>query len=145
MTALRAIPGPTAILVAETFGVPLYRYTDSTERARSRFSTEETRSLVKQDPKLIHVDPGDVADAIEDSQIHELKSKALSASDSYQVDVCDRALGNDTVDRIASRDLQLGGGRCLALLATHRSAMNSGQTSRRAGDAKTAAMKVLGG
>src|SRR6187402_2515593 len=35
MTALRAIPGPTAILVAETFGVPLYRYTDSTERARS--------------------------------------------------------------------------------------------------------------
>jgi hypothetical protein len=43
MTALRAIPGPTAILVTETFGVPLYKYTDSTERARSRLSTEEAR------------------------------------------------------------------------------------------------------
>jgi len=44
MTALRAIPGPTAILVAETFGVPLYRYTDSTERARSRLKSKSVES-----------------------------------------------------------------------------------------------------
>src|SRR4051794_35395135 len=96
MTALRAIPGLTAIVVAETFGVQLYKYTDSTECARSRLSIEEARSIVKQAPQLIHVVPGDVADAIEDSQIHELKSKALSASDSYQVDICNRALGNES-------------------------------------------------
>jgi len=96
MTALRTIPGPTAILVAETFSVQLYKYNDSTGHARSKLSTKEARSLVKQAPKLIHVDTGDVADAIEDSQIRALKRKALSASDSDQVDVCDQALGNES-------------------------------------------------
>jgi hypothetical protein len=98
MTALRAIPGRRAIVVAKILGVPLYKYTDSTERSRSKLSIEEAHSILEQAPKLIHVVPGDVADAIEDSQIRELRNAAGGAADSYQVEVCDRALGEDTFD-----------------------------------------------
>jgi hypothetical protein len=94
------ITGRTAITVADLLGVQLRKHADPTDGARE-IADDEARRICGEDPALVYVDSSEVAEALADDDIHNLRADAGRAGDPEQVALCDAALAGSTPALVA--------------------------------------------